>query len=195
MTVSDEELVRRIAEGDQDAFLMLYDRFAPRVYGLIVKVMGGTGVRGSRGGGNEADDVLQEVMWEAWSKAARYDPTLGSVANWLLLMARSRTIDALRKKRAHADAVHERAERTDDDGRAAALDPAAAPEVANPRLRAALNDLPPEQRSVITLAFLRGLTREEIAASLNIPVGTVKTRIRLGVQRLAEAQPELGTTM
>lgn len=195
MTVTDEDLVRRIAEGDQDAFLMLYDRFAPRVYGLIIKIMGGPGARGSRGAGSEADDVLQEVMWEAWSRASRYDPSLGSVTNWLLLMARSRTIDAIRKRRAHADAVDERAQRQNDLARAAALDPAATPDFANHRLRAALNELPPEQRAVITLAFLRGLTREEIAASLNIPVGTVKTRIRLGVKRLTETQPELGTTM
>lgn len=183
MPPTDEDLVKRIAEGDQEAFLAFYDRFSPRVYGLIVKVMGRR---------SEADDVLQEVMWEAWNRAARYNPALGSVATWILLMARSRAIDAIRKASAAADALDERTRRqvaAGDDGTIAAKELA---DVHDPRLRAALDQLPGEQRTVLGLAFLRGLTREQIAESLGIPVGTVKTRIRLGVKRLAEQHPAFG---
>lgn len=185
MPPTDEDLVKRIAEGDQEAFLSLYDRFSPRVYGLIVKVMGRR---------SEADDVLQEVMWEAWNRASRYNPALGTVTTWLLLMARSRAIDWIRRTRAAAEATEERTRRrvaVGDDGTVAAADFA---DVADPRLRAALDELPPDQRTVIGLAFLRGLTREQIAESLGIPVGTVKTRIRLGVKRLAEHQIQPGLT-
>lgn len=185
MNPSDEDLLKRIAEGDQEAFLALYDRFAPRVYGLVVKVMGRR---------PEAEDVMQDVMWEAWNRAARYDPNLGSPTTWLLLMARSRAIDAIRKMRAAAEAVAERARRDDAEPAPGGDDPAdlASANVADRRLRAALDELPADQRAVIALAFFRGLTREQIAASLNIPVGTVKTRIRLGVKRLAEQQPQFG---
>jgi len=184
MNTSDEHLLHCIAQGDQEAFLLLYDRFAPRVFGLVVKVMGRR---------PEAEDVMQEVMWEAWNRAARYDPNLGSPTTWLLLMARSRAIDAIRKLRAAAGAIEERGQRQRDAQNSTPPD-SSLPDVADPRLRAALDALPPDQRVVIALAFFRGLTREEIAASLSIPVGTVKTRIRLGVKRLAELNPHTDRT-
>lgn len=191
MTATDEELLKRIAAGDQDAYLMLYDRFAPRVYGLIVKVMGAP----QRTNGGEAEDVLQDVMWEVWNRANRYDASLGSVTTWLLMMARSRAIDAIRKRRAAAQAVQRHAESSQprDLARPGDDDPTASLTIgADLRLRAALEELPAEQRTVIAMAFLRGLTREQIGEALGIPVGTVKTRIRLGVKRLTEMQSTHG---
>ncbi|MCC6321395.1 MAG: sigma-70 family RNA polymerase sigma factor [Phycisphaerales bacterium] len=177
MLPSDETLVQRCAAGDRRAFEILYDRFAPRVFGLLVRLIG------SR---EDAEDVLQEVMSETWARASRYDPSLGSAATWVLMLARSRGIDRIRKRRGMMTTLAAAAREAPDTA------PADAPADASPRLRAALEELPAEQRLVIEMAFYRGLTRDQIADALGIPVGTVKTRIRLGIRRLSEQGEELG---
>jgi len=175
MESSDEQLLARMATRDQDAFVELYRRYSARVYGLALKVLGDR---------TEAEDVVQEVLWEVWGRSAQYAPALGSVQTWVLMMTRSRAIDALRKQKSHERLAKQAAEdartigseaggRTGEDG-------------SSRKLRGALEELPEEQRTVISMAFFRGCTREEIAEALGIPVGTVKTRIRLGVRRLAE---------
>jgi RNA polymerase sigma-70 factor (ECF subfamily) len=173
-TVSDEELLVRAGAGDRGAFMELHDRFAPRILGLLVKIMRNR---------TEAEDALQNVALDLWRRAGGFDPALGSAQTWILMVARARGIDALRRSSRFAATGIEAAQ-------PGVLDPPRA-EVAGPRrVDVALAALPPEQRTPIDMAFYRGLTREQIAGALDIPVGTVKTRIRMGLQRLGVALAE-----
>ena len=178
MATSGADLLRRIAAGDREAFAVFYDWYAPVVFPLILRI-----VRERA----DASDVLQEVFWEAWQSAGRYDSARGSPEAWMVMQARSRAIDRVRSTR--------RRSRTFvaplDEAVAAA--PAAdaardAAEVAEDRgtIRSALERLPGAQREVIELAYYAGLTQTEIAERLKQPLGTVKTRIRLGLERLRE---------
>jgi RNA polymerase sigma-70 factor (ECF subfamily) len=177
MSMAGETLVRRMAGGDRDAFGAFYDRYAPLVYPLIVRI-----VRDR----SDAADVLQDVFWEAWQGAPAYDPARGTPEAWMITRARTRSIDRVRALRrrgetfvppiddeiaaAPAEAGGDAAERAEDRG----------------IVRQALQALPPPQREAIELAYYGGLTQTEIAERLKQPLGTVKTRIRLGLERLRE---------
>ncbi len=172
MERSDVDLVQAMAAGDRDAFAELYDRYAHRVFALILRWVN------SRA---DAEDVLQETFWQIWTQASRYDPTRAPPTGWVFLIARSRALDVLRRRRP-------------ETGTAAVQTPVA---VSNPSLAAecdesaervngALRTLPAEQRSAVCLAFLDGLTHEQVACRQGVPLGTVKTRIRLGMRRLRD---------
>jgi RNA polymerase sigma-70 factor (ECF subfamily) len=177
MTTAGEELIRRMAAGDRDAFGRFYDRYAPLVFPLILRI-----VRER----TDAADVLQEVFWEAWRGAAAYDPARGTPEAWMITRARTRAIDRVRALRRRGETFVAPL----DEGLAAApADPGGdAAERAEDRgvVRGALAQLPPAQREVIELAYYAGLTQTEIASRLGQPLGTVKTRIRLGLERLRE---------
>jgi RNA polymerase sigma-70 factor (ECF subfamily) len=169
------ELIQRMADGDRGAFAPFYDRFAPLVYPLVLRIVRDPG---------DAADVLQEVFWEAWQLAGAYDTARGSPEAWLLTRARSRAIDRVRSVRRRGEIFV-----APLDEALAATDPA--PDVAEQAedrgvVRGALARLPAEQREVIELAYYGGLTQTEIAERLEQPLGTVKTRIRLGLERLRE---------
>ncbi len=172
----DEDLLVRVGTGDRAAFMCLYDRFAPRVYGLLVKLMGERA---------DAEDALQVVVLDIWRRAGGYNPELSSAASWILMVARARGIDAIRKRArtesADTSLVHnmEHMDTAPQHGLTGAMS-------------GLLTVLTEEQRSVVELAFYRGLTREQIAGSLGVPVGTVKTRIRAAVKRLGEVLSEKG---
>ena len=177
MATSGADLIKGMAAGDRDAFAQFYDRHAPLVFPLILKI-----VRERA----EAADVLQEVFWEAWQGAAGYDPERGSPEAWMVTRARSRAIDRIRALRRRSETFVAPA---DEALTAAAGDPARDAAVrAEERgiLRSALDRLPEAQREVIELAYYGGLTQTEIAERLKQPLGTVKTRIRLGLERLRE---------
>jgi RNA polymerase sigma-70 factor (ECF subfamily) len=177
MAMAGETLVRRMAAGDREAFGTFYDRYAPLVFPLIVRI-----VRDR----SDAADVLQDVFWEAWQGAAAYDPARGTPEAWMITRARTRAIDRVRSVRRRGETfvppVDERlavappetggdaAERAEDRG----------------VIRTALQTLSPPQREAIELAYYAGLTQTEIAERLKQPLGTVKTRIRLGLERLRE---------
>jgi len=177
-------LVQRVATGDQSALATLYDTTNRLVYGLVLRVLGDV---------SSAEEVLLDVYTQVWRQAASYDANRGAPLAWLTTIARSRAIDRLRSG-------------WQDQRRKESLDvlgdtPAgsASPEemtVASERqkfVREALNSLTPEQREVIELAYYSGLSHSEIAAKLNQPLGTVKTRTRLGMMKLREAlAPMLG---
>jgi RNA polymerase sigma-70 factor (ECF subfamily) len=172
---SSSALIAAIAAGDRDAFSRFYDLTAPMAFGLIRRVLRDR---------EAAAEVLQEVFWQVWQDAPRYDPTRGTAEAWLVMRAKTRAIDRLRsirrRDRTFVAPVDESvAQRREDQ----APNPAV---VAEDRglIQTALAQLPEPQRRVIELAFFEGLTHSEIATRLGEPLGTVKTRARLGLDRL-----------
>src|SRR6059036_1130647 len=165
MATIGADLVRQMAAGDREAFAVFYDRYAPVVFPLILRI-----VRERA----DASDVLQEVFWEAWRDAPAYDVT----------RARTRAIDRIRATRRRGETFVAPL----DEGIAAAPRESApdAAERAADRgtVMSALDRLPDVQREVIELAYYAGLTQTEIAERLKQPLGTVKTRIRLALERL-----------
>jgi RNA polymerase sigma-70 factor (ECF subfamily) len=178
MSTAGEEFIRRMAAGDREAFGRFYDRYAPLVFPLVLRI-----VRDRA----DAADVLQDVFWEAWQGAPSYDPTRGTPEAWMITRARTRAIDRVRAVRRRSETFVPPV----DEGLAAAPREAGgdAAERAEDRgiITAALGRLPSAQREVIELAYYAGLTQTEIAERLKQPLGTVKTRIRLGLERLREA--------
>jgi RNA polymerase sigma-70 factor (ECF subfamily) len=169
------ELIRRMADGDREAFRQFYDRHARQVYPLIVRI-----VRDAA----DAADVLQEGFWEAWQGAGAYDPARGTPEAWIFTRARTRAIDRVRAVRRRGETFV-----APVDERVAAADPGGdAAERAEDRdlVLGALGRLPDAQREVLELAYYGGFTQTEIAERLKQPLGTVKTRIRLGLERLRE---------
>jgi RNA polymerase sigma-70 factor, ECF subfamily len=176
----DAACVVRAASGDSTALSALYHAHARAVYSLALRVVGDE---------SDAEDVLQEVFTQAWRQASRYDASRGSVAAWLLTMARTRAIDRLRARRARPDTAATLGDEAWLDLSAPVVDPGDALGAARDaeRLREALGELPLLQRLAIELAYFEGLTQSEIAERLEQPLGTVKTRIRLGLLKLRDS--------
>ena len=186
---SDAALVARMATGDEQALGALYDRYATTVHTIAYYLLGQA---------DEAEDAVEETFWQAWREASRYDASRGAVSTWLSTIARSRALDRRRAVRRRAEdaldamgATGSVASASSDAGdRADAMAPAASPQVnAESAERArdiasALAKLPPEQREVIELAYFGGLSQSEIAARTKQPLGTVKTRARLALEKL-----------
>jgi RNA polymerase sigma-70 factor, ECF subfamily len=174
---ADHAALERMARGDHEALAELYDRHGRLVFSLALRILRDQ---------SDAEDIVQDVFSQAWRQAARYESSRGNVIAWLLNLTRSRAIDRLRGRRARPDATA---------GDPATLDP---PDLSQPvdeqlalsnqaaRIRAAVDDLSVLQRVAIELAFYEGLTHVEIADRLELPLGTVKTRIRQGLLKLKE---------
>lgn len=176
----DEELVRRMSEGDFDALAVLYDRYARIVYSFAMRILGD---------GLAAEEVLQEAFTRAWQQAERFELTKGSFASWLLSITHNLAIDEVRKRQRRP----QRADRVDiadvlrgEIDTTVDVEEAAEAAELRARIRAAMESLPEPQRRVIELAYFEGLTQREIAALLGEPLGTIKTRMRLGMQKLKE---------
>ena len=169
-------LIRQTANQDREAFSQLYDRFSSLVYTLAMRML-----RMS----SDAEDLLQEVFVQVWHQANRYSEERGSPEAWIVNIARSRAIDKLRSIR--------RMERsfilTDDPAKAESSDnveSSAAESETKLTMNSALANLPEAQREVLVLAYFDGLSQSEIADRLKEPLGTVKTRMRSGIQRLRD---------
>ena len=179
----DASLVARIAAGDERALGTLYDRWVGMVHTLVHHLLGDA---------DEAEDAVEETFWQAWRQAGRYDAARGSVATWLSTIARSRALDRLRARRRRAEEPLEPVRESAIPGRGP--DPLSGAEAAE-RERAvaiALAKLPAEQRDVIELAYFGGLSQSEIAAKTALPLGTVKTRARLALEKLRESLAKHG---
>jgi RNA polymerase sigma-70 factor (ECF subfamily) len=182
----DRALMARVEAGDADALAALYDRLGARLLGLARRILGS---------GGEAEEVLQEVFLFAWRSASSFDPARGNVLTWLLIATRSRSIDRLRARRPGSrpelrslEDLKETAPGTDD------VEAASASREWESICRAAVGSLPEDQRRALELAYFEGLTHQEIAEKTSIPLGTVKTRVRLGLMKLRERmRPYLGS--
>jgi RNA polymerase sigma-70 factor, ECF subfamily len=178
----DVSCLQRIASGDQAAAARLYDRHARPLYSLVLRILGNE---------TEAEDVLQEVFAQAFRQASRYDVRRGVVTAWLLTIARSRAIDRLRARRTRVEARTGDVQTLDEmpdaqpDAASAMLD-----EEQSRLVRQALGTLPLLQRMAIELAYYEGLSHAEIAERLEQPLGTIKTRIRLGLLKLRDVLTE-----
>jgi RNA polymerase sigma-70 factor (ECF subfamily) len=173
--LADEELMQLVAGGDADAFEVVLERHADAAFSLAYRMCGKRSL---------AEDVAQESFLALWRSGARYDRARGSVRTWTLGIVHNRAIDALRRS-----SVHDR-RRANDEGLEATLeapertDTQAIGNAVSDEVRVALGELPTEQRRVIELAYFGGFTHTEIASMLNTPIGTVKGRMRLGLEKL-----------
>jgi RNA polymerase sigma-70 factor (ECF subfamily) len=172
-----KQYVHRAAAGDQSGLAALYDESSALVYTIALRVLGNT---------EDAEEVTLDVYTQVWRTAASYDGSRGSVGAWLVMAARSRAIDKLRSRAGRIEREQPLLDFTDPG--AGTLSPEQQSELGqrSRRVRAALNSLPPEQREAIHLAFFSGLTHGELAERLGQPLGTVKSRIRLGMIKLRE---------
>ena len=176
---ADLDAVRRMAAGDGSALATLYDRHSRVTFSLALRILGEP---------LEAEEVVQDVFAQAWRQASRFDRSRGAVVAWLLMMTRSRAIDRVRARRAMPAAAGDPdqafgliADSADGPERVALTTERAA------RLKEALDTLPLIQRVPIELAFFEGLTHVEVAERLEVPLGTIKTRIRLGLMKMKDA--------
>ncbi len=167
------ELLRRVAEAqDRAAFAELFRHFAPRVKGYMLRQGAAEDV---------AEELAQESLITLWHRAVTFDPAQASVATWIFTIARNKRIDRIRR---------EKRPELDPDDPALQPDPEPSPDAAldqmqdEERLRAALADLPAEQKRLLELAFFQDISHRDIAAAENLPLGTVKSRIRLALARL-----------
>ncbi len=181
--VSDSALAERMAGGDERALAALYDRYGAILFALAYRILGNR---------DDADEVVLETFTQAWKGAATYSGSRGTVAAWLVVLGRSRALDRLRARGRHTSAV-ERAAASAPVGETPGMgqpadDPSRRGELAEGRnaVLSALKELPDAQRDCIRLAYYDGLTQTEIAARLSEPLGTVKTRMRLGMMKLKE---------
>lgn len=177
--LEDAHLLGRIAGGDSQAFTRLFDRHGTVVLGLLLRILR------SR---SEAEEMLQEVFLQVWRDAASYRPEAASAKGWILMIARSRAIDLVRSREARRR--REEAVGT-DPARPVAVAPAGPERIEESERRrqvaAALAVLPEEQRAALECSFFEGLTHREIAERLNAPLGTIKSRILLGMKKLRES--------
>ena len=174
-SLADEDLMQLVQRGDPRAFELVYDRHSGAAFSLAYRMVGR---------GNVAEDVVQEAFLSIWRSGARYERARGSVRTWVLGIVHHRAIDQLRrssvhdKRRASDEGLEERlesGERTDNE--VARREEAAS-------IRSAMTTLPDDQSHVIELAYFGGFTHTEIAGILEAPVGTVKGRMRLGLEKL-----------
>jgi len=171
-----ETLLRGVARGDQVAFEAVYDQMAGPVYGLILKVLRDPA---------QSEEVAQEVLLDVWRGASRFDPGRGGAASWILTIAHRRAVDRVRSETASAD--RERRSAT-------VAEPPPGDEVADivtasleaERVRHCLNGLTGLQREAVTLAFYKGYSYPQVAALLDVALGTIKTRIRDGLIRMRD---------
>ena len=178
MPIADAELVGRIANGDASALERLYERYVRQCFGLALRILGDPAL---------AEEVVQEVFLKLWSQPSRYSAERGQFVSWLLSLVHHRSIDELRR-RSHTEIALDNPALGSllDTKPDTELDPGDQVVLAEQKqaVRQALAGIPPNQRQVLELAYFGGLSQSEIAARLGQPLGTVKTRMRAGLQQL-----------
>jgi RNA polymerase sigma-70 factor, ECF subfamily len=173
--LADEDLMQLVGDGEARAFEIVFDRHGAASFSLAYRVCGRRAM---------AEDVVQEAFLSLWRSGARYDYTRGSVRSWVLTIVHNRAVDALRRGavRDSHDVTEERAAESVAASECTESEVVRRDEARN--VRSALGELPPEQRQVIELAYFGGFTHTQIAQTLELPVGTVKGRMRLGLTKM-----------
>jgi len=178
--LDDQALLARVADGDSGALDALYQRYSRVVYGVALRILGEADL---------AEDVVQETFWRVWRRSGTFQPGRGQVAAWIFGIAHNLSVDELRRQRSRPRPVYDTDEtavlRDLEDSR---MD-VEAEALENERGRliaAALQQITAEQREAIELAYFGGLSQSEIAERLQSPIGTIKTRIRLGMRKLRD---------
>lgn len=173
--LSDNVLINHIVQHDADALAELYERYAQTTYNLIVRIVQDEAV---------ADELLQETFWQVWQKADQFVGQ-GAVAAWVFRVARNRSLDELRRRKSRPvtqiDSSSEKFGMLPSDE---TVEHIAEQSWQVQQVHQALNEIPDEQRQCLDLAYFRGFTHRQIAEQMNLPMGTVKTRIRLAMQKL-----------
>jgi len=171
----DKALIEQVKKGDKSAFKEIYSRFSQVTYNLALRMLRDK---------DDSEEVVQEIFLQVWNKAQSYDPERGALSTWILNIARSRSIDKLRKVgyRSRDIEIDEEKVNSNEDFSSTIENR----EENNNVIREALESLPENQRIAIELVYFDGLTHVEAAEKLQEPVGTIKTRIRLGVMKLKE---------
>jgi RNA polymerase sigma-70 factor (ECF subfamily) len=182
---TDLELMQGIQQEDPEALSKLYDRYNGILKALVLRVVHNEA---------EADDLLQEIFMELWNQAKNFSPKKGKPLGWMVTLARRRAIDGLRKKQAYLRAG-ERLQHETEQQPEAWVHNATEEEINSSDTRAlirnVINGLPVPQQQAIDLAFFRGMSQREIAAHTNTPLGTVKTRLELGLKKIADGLKKL----
>ena len=179
--MGDETLMAQIQERAPEALAALYDRYSGILKSLIMGVIHNDA---------EADDLLQEIFMEIWNQAAHYSAQKGKPLGWIVTLTRRRSIDRLRKKQAYARAEERLQNETEQQPEAWVHNSTEDDiEVSDTRrlILGILKNLPPAQREAIDMAFYHGMSQREIAAKTGIPLGTIKTRLELGLKKISEA--------
>ena len=182
---SDLDLMQAIQAEDPDALAQLYDRYNGILKALILRVVHNDA---------EADDLLQEIFMEIWNQAKNFSAQKGKPLGWMVTLARRRAIDGLRKKQAYTRAEERLQNETEQQPDAwvhNATEEAIVLSDTRVLIRKVINGLPPAQQQAIDLAFFNGMSQREIAAKTNTPLGTVKTRLELGLKKIYEGLKEL----
>lgn len=165
-SVEDLALLQQIQNGDQEAMGAFYDRYSKMVYSVALRVLNDA---------SEAEDVMQEVLVQVWRKPGAFVAGRGSLGGWLVVVARNRAVDKLRRRKISDPielfALPSSTNLAKESERAILIE----------KIRVAMGSLPMEQRSALELAFFEGMSHSEIAAKTGEPLGTIKTRIRLGL--------------
>ena len=177
---SDSALFAEIARKKAEALAVLYDRHAARLYGLALKILKDPAL---------AEDVLQDLFLYLWQNAEKFEERRGQPLAWMMILCRNRAIDKLRareKRQSRSAAIGEATLALPSFDESESPFAIVHSKETLTRITAALDSLPSEQRTPIDLAFFGGLSQSEISEKLNIPLGTIKTRIRLGMQKLSE---------
>lgn len=176
-----QELLEKVAQGDQRAFAQLYDTLSPRVFGLIKRLLRDHA---------QSEEVLQEVFLEIWQSATRFDPNKGGATTWILTMAHRRAVDRVRSSQSSRDRdtrIGIRDHKVDYDNVSETIEV----RIEHERVEKAMTRLTELQRQAVSLAYYGGYSHSEVAEMLSVPIGTVKTRLRDGMIRLRD---ELGVT-
>ncbi len=169
--LNDASLIRRIADGDDTALAILYDRYAGIVYSVAVRILNDVGA---------AEEILQDIFHQLWRTASNFDSARGTLPGWLLVTARNRAIDRLRRRRpGDGGTIQENLIPFSFN-----LESSVAQNELMARIKAVVAEMPGPQRQALELAYFEGLTHSEIAQRTGEPLGTIKTRLRTGLQTL-----------
>lgn len=178
LTPREEALVGRLQEGDEDALAELVRRYSGMLLGLAQRILGSP---------SEAEEVVQEAFLQIWRQAPRYDPTRAALSTWVVMITRSRSIDRLRSRQVAqrtASSARQEDSRTHTSPRGVRD---VLKDERRSRLQREMAELPAEQRQVLEMAYFEGMTQSEIATSTGTPLGTVKTRTLLAMNKLRAA--------